>query len=258
MGLKIYGIAAAQNPDNVGETIIVDSILDDRMKVLSDEHANEEGNIEQFRIIGAITKHTKIMSEKDCQDDKQRRCWRHAAVPLLYVEAELANDEDHPDARAAASMIKFTSRADIPLKLGLSIEGGILERSGTDQKTLARTLATGAALTVKPCNPKCAVFMENDLAKSDWSMLPPERYFEALKKSQATTSIYEVPQLVLLYHLESLKKSLTDYMGGFTSIKCTHCGNALRFFKSTKDMPNGCSRCGQHFAMSDIWRALNK
>lgn len=258
MGLKIYGIAAAQNPDNVGETIIVDNIIDDRMKVLSDEHADEEGNIDQFRIIGAITKHVKLSAEDQCQDDKQRRCWRLAGVPILYVEGELANDEDHPDARAAASMIKFTSRPDIPLKLGLSVEGGILQRSGPDDKTLFRTLATGAALTVKPCNPKCQIFMENDLAKSDWNKEPPKQYFEALKKSQAKTSIYEVPRLVLLYHLETLKKSLTDYMGGFTSLRCTHCGHAFRFFKSTKDMPNGCSNCGEHFTMSDIWRSLNK
>jgi ribosomal protein S27E len=258
MGLQIYGIAASQNPDNVGETIVVPNIEDSRMRVLSDEHADEDGNIEAFRIIGAITKHRKIMAETDCEDDYQRRCWKHAGVPFLYVEGELANDEDHPDAQSAASLIRFCSRPDIPLKVGLSIEGGIFERGGQGDKTLVKTMATGAALTVKPCNPKCALFMKTDLLKSERDAAPPARYFEALKKSQSKTSIYENHRLMLYLQLETLKKSLADYMGGFTQMKCPHCGHAIRFFKSTKDMPNGCRDCGSNFSISQIWKALNR
>jgi len=47
-------------------------------------------------------------------------------------------------------------------------------------------------------------------------------------------------------------------MGGFTHIKCHNCGNSLRFFKSTESMPNGCTKCGNSFSMSDIWKSLNR
>jgi ribosomal protein S27E len=88
--------------------------------------------------------------------------------------------------------------------------------------------------------------------------VPPARYFEALKKSQATSSIHEIaPEVMLLYKLENLKKSLNDYFGAFTSMRCSHCGHAIRFFKSGS-IPNGCSSCGEHFSITDIWKSLNK
>ena len=147
---------------------------------------------------------------------------------------------------------------EVPLKIGLSVEGGTLERSGHDEKTLSKTVACGFACTIKPCHPRCRVFIKNDLAKSDKNMAPPARYFEALKKSQSTSSIIEHKDLILLHRLYSLKKSLSDYMGGFTEIKCYNCGNSQRMFKSSKDLPNGCASCGNYFSMSDIWKAINK
>ena len=55
-----------------------------------------------------------------------------------------------------------------------------------------------------------------------------------------------------------LKKSINDYQGAFTDIRCQHCGSSYRFFKSTNKMANGCSKCGEYLPMSDIWKALNK
>lgn len=258
MGTKIYGIMAAQAPDNVGETIIVDGMDLSKARILSDEHADDDGNLPMFRIVGAILTTKIIHNEKECSDDYQSRCWKHAGVPFVYMEGELADDTDHPDAKSAASLLKFCQQPNIPLKIGLSVEGGTLERSGADKKTLSRTLSTGVALTVKPCNPKCAVFLQNDLAKSERNVPPPKRYFEALKKSQSKTSIVENHDAVLRYYIEKLKKSINDYMGAFTHIKCHNCGTSLRFFKSTEHMPNGCSKCGNSFSMSDIWKALNR
>lgn len=259
MGTEIYGIGACQAPDNVGETILVDGMDLTKCRILSDEHADEEGNLPMFRIIGAITATKVIHSEKECADDYQRRCWRAAGVPFVYVEGSMADDTDHPDAKSAAALIKFCAgRPEIPLKIGLSVEGGTLERSGPDKKTLAKTVSTGFAVTVKPCQPKCALFLKNDLAKSDRNQVPPARYFEALKKSQSTTSVVENKELMLRYYIEKLKKSLADYMGGFTHMKCHNCGHSFRFFKATDNMPNGCTKCGNNFSMADIWKALNR
>lgn len=259
MGTEIYGIGACQAPDNVGETILVDGMDLSKCRILADEHADEDGVLPMFRIIGAITGTKVIHTEKECEDDYQRRCWRTAGVPFVYVEGSLADETDHPDAKAAAALIKFCSgRPEIPLKIGFSVEGGTLERSGADKKTLTKTVGLGFAVTVKPCQPKCALFLKNDLAKSDRTQVPPARYFEALKKSQAKTSLVENKQLMLLYYMDRLKKSLADYAGAFTSLKCHNCGKAVRLFKSTNNMPNGCASCGNAFSMADIWQALNR
>jgi len=259
MGTKIYGIGACQSIDNSGETIVVAGMDVSKCRILSDEHANEEGELPMFRIIGGITMAKAVNTEAECEDEYQRRCWKSAGVPFIYTEGELADDSGHPDALSAAALIKFCAgRPDVPLKIGLSVEGGTLERSGTDKKTLSRTVATGFALTVKPANPKCILFLKNDLAKSDKTQVPPARYYEALKKSQSKTSLIENKQLMLLYHMDRLNKSISDYMGAFTSLKCHNCGKAVRLFKSTSNMPNGCATCGNAFSMSDIWRALNK
>lgn len=257
MGTEIYGIGAAQVPDNVGETIVIDGMDLSKCRVLSDEHGDDDGNIPFFRIIGAVTKTKPIHNEKECEDAYQLKCWKHAGVPFVYVEGQIADDTDHPDAKSAVALLKFCQQPNIPLKIGLSVEGGTMERGGGDDKTLMRTVASGFALTIKPCNLKCALFLKNNLAKSDRNIAPPARYFEALKKSQSKTSIFENKAFVLQYLNEKLKKSLNDYQGAFTQIKCYQCGNAQRFFKAGQ-VPNGCQKCGNYFSMSDVWKSLNK
>lgn len=260
MGLKLYGIGAAENVDNVGETLKLAGLDDSHLNLMRDEHEHDSF----FFKLGVITFHKKIFSEKDCENAKQLRCWNSAKVPFLYAEATVADDTDHPNAKAAAEMIKFTQRPEIAqhLTCGWSIDGGIIEKqnqSGQQDengKILSRTMATALALTTKPCNPKCRVFLENDLTKSDLQASPPDRYWAALKKSQAARSINESEDFKLYLKLNNLKKSLADYMGGHTSIRCKKCGNGVRFFKS--EAPNGCANCGNHYSMSEIWGALNK
>ena len=257
MGTEVFGVGAAQAPDNVGETILIDGVDLSKCRILSDEHGDDNGDIPFFRIIGSITKTKPIHNEKECEDPYQLKCWKHAGVPFIYVEGQMADDTDHPDAKSAVALLKFCQQPNIPLQIGLSIEGGTLERGGTDKKTLVKTISSGFAWTIKPCNTKCSLFLKNNLAKSDRTIAPPARYFDALKKSQSTTSIFEDRAFVLKYLNEKLKKSLNDYQGAFTQVKCFNCGNAMRFFKAGQ-VPNGCSKCGNYFSMSDMWRALNK
>lgn len=267
MGTRLYGIAAAQNPDNIDETILIDGLDDTRCTILKDEHPDQES---MFHTVGSVTLTKKIYSLKDCENEKQVRCWKHAQVPLLYAEAEIADDEDHPNAQSAAALLKFSKRPDIPLDVGFSIDGGIAERRDAagnpteDQekgKTLTKTIAGAVSLTVKPCNPKCITFLEKDLTKSLMDMKPPEVYWEALKKSQATssftTSMSDL-EVQLYFKTQKLKKSLSDYFGSFADMKCKRCGDGVRFFKSSSDIPNGCAKCGSHFSLTDIWNAVNK
>jgi len=252
--MRFYGAGAAQNDDNSGEIISLDGMDVSRCRILCDEHGSDA-----WSIIGSVDYCRKIYSREECQDDRERRVWDAVKVPFLFVAGTIAVDSGHPNAQAAASLLKFTSnRPDIPLKVGLSIEGGIMERSGPDNKTLSKTVATGVAFTVKPCNPRCVMFMEGDLQKSDLTMAPPPAYFEALKKSDATRSFFENPNAVLLVYAQVLKKSLEDYLSSFTSMKCYKCGEGVRFFKSSSDIPNRCSHCNNPFTLSHIWKAMNK
>lgn len=255
MGTRIYGIAASENVDNSGETILIDGIDTSRLRGICDEHGSDA-----WSIIGGIDYHSKIHNEQECKDEQELKCWRQVQVPFLFIRAELADSTGHPNAQAAASLLRFTTaHPDLPLKPGLSIEGGIVQRAGHDQKTLAKTLATMTAYTVKPCNPKCSLYLENDLAKSQVSSTPPAVYLEALKKSQATHSFRELaPKALLAAYLDDLKKSLDDYRTAFTSMKCHRCGQGVRFFKSSKDYPNRCPHCNSAFSVAHLWAALNK
>lgn len=263
-GTKIFGVLAAENVDNAGEVLKIDGVDISKLNAIIDEHPPEDQDPDFFRTIGAITYKKKIFSEKDCETPRQKMCWERTKVPLIYMEGELADSTDHPNAKSAASLIKFCSRPDISLKIGISIDGGIFSRvneSGQEDengKILQRSLALRAALTPKPCNPKCFLGLMNDLQKSDVAAAPPKAYWEALKKSQSTSSFIQRPDFQMYLKLDKLKKSLTDYFSAFTSMQCKKCGNALRFFKSTNDMPNGCNKCGHHFSLTDIWSALNK
>jgi hypothetical protein len=260
MGMQFYGVLAAQNKDNAGETLLIEPLDVSRLGPLIDEHPED---IDFFRTLGAITYNKKIFSEKDCENDRQRMAWNRTKVPLLYIEGQLADDEDHPNAKSAAALIRFCARPEIPLKVGLSIDGGILDRRNEagqpdkDGKVLAKAVALRGSLTHKPCNPKCFLAPMNDLQKSDMTE-PPAAYWEALKKSEAKSSFIERPDFKMYMAMEKLKKSITDYMGAFTSMRCKRCGSGVRFFKSSTNIPNGCSGCGTHFTLTDVWSALNK
>ncbi len=265
MGMKIYGCLAAENPDNVEETIKIAGIDTSKLGPLVDEH-HEEPSF--FDTIGAITYHTKLFSEADCKTDLQRRAWSRVKVPMLYIEGELADDTDHPNAKSAAALIKFCQRPEIrnTVDVGLSIDGGIVKRTdhnnapSEDGKILAQTVALRGSLTVKPCNSRCFLAPVNDLTKSDLSTPPPKRYWSALKKSQSKSSFNVVvgTDVELFMKLNKLKKSLMDYHTSFTSLRCKKCGDGVRFFKSSGSLPNGCHKCGNHFSLAEIWQSLNK
>jgi hypothetical protein len=252
MGLKIYGIAAVESPDRVGETIVIRDINTDSLRYLNDEHSGD-----MFSMLGAITKHKKILSRQDCEDARQAKCWEQVKRPLLYVEGELADEHDHPNAQAAAALLKFIHQnPSLPLKVGFSIEGGILQRGGHNNSRLEKTQAEGISLTVKPCHPDVRLFLQNDLMKSLTPVDLPAKYLEALKKSGYTPSFKESKYLELLPKVEKLKKSVAAFVDGITHITCKKCGQSTRLFKSSTDWPNACHKCNNGYKMKDIYKAL--
>lgn len=266
--MRFFGAGAVQSPDKVGEIIDLNGLNINHLRFVSDEHAfdkNEEDTPNKhgaWNMVGAIISSKKIFSEKDCETPRQLKVWNAVQAPFLYVEGETI--PEHPNAQAVDSVIKFChANPDIPLKVGLSIEGLILRRGSDDKnspeyKQLKQSLAEGVAVTIRPAHPKAVLFPWVDMAKSDVVPQIPEKLMKhLLEVPEATASFKHKPELTLKRRIEQLRKSIEDVKrGGTTSVKCWGCNNSERMFKSS--LSNRCTKCGSAFSMSDIWNALNK
>lgn len=256
---RIYGIAASESPDNTTEVFKVSGCDDSNLRWFNDEHSESTS-----MNLGYITSHKKVFSERDCEDPKQLKCWNLVRVPFIYVEGQLFDDQDHPFAQAAASIIRFAAQnPEYRVPIGLSVEGGIVDRRNAqglpdkEGKILAQTVATKATITVKPCNPTCHVFLENDLLKSLARVPPPINLDEILAAPGAKTSFRDMRLVKAFVLANHLKKSIRDYLSGMTALRCVRCGQSHRFFKDTKNLPNHCEKCGAAFSLKDIWQALS-
>lgn len=252
--MLIYGIGAAQVSDKVGETIDLAGLDVSELRYLNDEHGEKMRDM-----LGSIKKYKKIFTERDATTDWQKRCWGEVKAPFLYFEGDIIDDPEHEDAKAAKSLLRYVNaHPELPLAVGASVEGGIAERSGPDKKYLSKTVGKGISLTVKPCNPKCRVFIAQDLQKSEPPGALPEKYLRRLQDSRLTPSFQEIALVSLQHQVETLRKSVTSLFGQFTDIRCPSCGHGDRFFKSSSNWPNCCGQCGERFTMKQIFRAVSK
>lgn len=105
-----------------------------------------------FNDLGRVTEAKKIFSESDCENDRHRYYWEKVKSPYIYVRGFLTDDEDHPNARAAAAIMRNIHKVDCPLKMKASVEGGVLARGIRDESLLARTRIMKVALTFTPAN----------------------------------------------------------------------------------------------------------
>ncbi len=122
-----------------------------------------------FNSIGRITSAKKIFKEEDCEDDRQKYYWNKVRAPYIYVKGYLYDDEDHPNAKAAAAILRNVHKTDCPLKLKASVEGGVISRGISDSSLLARTKIHSLALTFTPANVATLVEPLN-LDKSQYDM----------------------------------------------------------------------------------------
>ncbi len=149
--LEIDMIAATQTRDIQGELLNIEgadiSELEAGKGMFNDNH--QAGF---FNSIGRVTSAKKIMVEGDCEDERQKYYWDKVKAPYIYVKGLLYDDEDHPNARAAAAILRNIHKSDIPLKLKASVEGATIARGMKDPTLLARTKIVKVALTFTPAN----------------------------------------------------------------------------------------------------------
>lgn len=149
--LKIDMIAGSQLRDSQGETLSVEgadiSDLEAGRGRINDNHGKGF-----FNSIGRVTNAKKIFKKDDCSSPRHEYYWEKVKAPYIYVEAELYDDEDHPNAKAAAAILRNIHKTDSPLQLKASVEGGVVSRGIKDPSFLARTKIHSVAITFTPAN----------------------------------------------------------------------------------------------------------
>jgi hypothetical protein len=149
--LEIDMIAGSQLRDTQGEMLSVEgadiSELQSGNGRLNDNHGKGF-----FNSIGRVTGAEKIMKSEDCKSDRQKYYWEKVKAPFIYVTGVLYDDDDHPNAKAAAAILRNIHKTDCPLKLKASVEGGVVARGISDTNLLARTKIHSVALTFTPAN----------------------------------------------------------------------------------------------------------
>lgn len=149
--LEIDMIAGSQLRDTQGEMLSVEgadiSDLEAGRGRLNDNHGKGF-----FNSIGAVTGAKKIFKKEDCENDRHRHYWDKVKAPFIYVKGYLYDDEDHPNAKAAAAILRNIHKNDAPLQLKASVEGGVISRGVSDSTLLAKTKIHSVALTFTPAN----------------------------------------------------------------------------------------------------------
>jgi len=149
--LEIDMIAGSQLRDTQGEMLSVEGAditdLQSGRGRFNDNHGKGF-----FNAIGKVTGAKKILSKEDCTDPRHEYYWNKVKAPYIYVKGTLYDNEDHPNARAAAAIMRNIHKSDSPLKIKASVEGGVIARGIKDESLLARTKIHSVALTFTPAN----------------------------------------------------------------------------------------------------------
>jgi hypothetical protein len=222
----IEGVFSAESPDTSGEILSVRGADIEELKtgrsVANVEHTNPEDikenkpenkGFEGFQsIVGRVITAKKIFSEKDCSNEKELEVYKKLQVPLIWGSVELFDDQDHPNAKATAAIIKAYANAGVDQQIGFSVEGATVKRNG---KVLEETAIRRVAITHKPCNKAAKVEFIQDSPQSVRKSISTEAEnagYEPLYKS-AFNAVYIQQQKVNDYGLsaalENLKKTIS-------------------------------------------------
>jgi hypothetical protein len=160
--------AGSELKDTQGETLSVDG-ADIHELEMGKGRFNDNHGKGFFNSLGRVTEAKKIFKAEDCSDDRQKYYWEKIKAPYIYAKGYLYNDEDHPNAKAAAAIIRNIHREDAPLAMKASVEGGVISRGIKDPTRLARTKIHSVALTFTPANNATLVEpLSIDKSDSDW------------------------------------------------------------------------------------------
>lgn len=149
--LEIDMCAGSQLRDTQGEILSVEG-ADISELIAGRGRFNDNHGKGFFNSVGRITEAKKIFTEDDCENERQKYYWQKIRAPYIYVKGYLYNDEEHPNAKAAAAILKSIHKSDAPLKLKASVEGGVVSRGLKDPALLAQTKIHSVALTFTPAN----------------------------------------------------------------------------------------------------------
>lgn len=166
--LWIDGVLGSELKDTQGETLSVEgadiSDLEAGKGRWNDNHGKGF-----FNSLGTITEAKKIFKAEDCENERHTYYWEKIKAPYIYGKGFLFNDEDHPNAKAAAAIMRNIHREDSPLKIKASVEGGVLSRGIKDPTRLARTKIHSCAITFTPANTATLLEPLNlDKSNIDW------------------------------------------------------------------------------------------
>ncbi len=149
--LEIDMCSSSQLRDTQGEMLNVEGADISELE-LGKGRLNDNHGKGFFNCLGKVTAAKKIFKAEDCDDDRQRYYWEKVKSPYIYVKGVLFDDEDHPNAKAAAAILRNIHKSDCPLKVKASVEGGVVSRGISDPALLARTKIHSVALTFVPAN----------------------------------------------------------------------------------------------------------
>jgi hypothetical protein len=160
--------AGSELKDTQGETLSVEgadiSDLENGKGRLNDNHGKGF-----FNSLGRVTEAKKIFKSEDCENDRHKYYWEKIKAPFIYAKGYLFSNEDHPNAKAAAAILRNIHREDAPLVMKASVEGGVVARGTADPSRLARTKIHSVALTFTPANNATLVEPINlNKSNNDW------------------------------------------------------------------------------------------
>jgi hypothetical protein len=181
----IDGIAATEGRDSQGEILKLAgcdvSQMGGRGSVVNDNHATGFWNT-----LGRIVEGKKIFSESDCENERHRMFLRQAGKPYLYVKAHLFDQEDHPNAKAVASIMRAFEREGTPIGVQFSVEGKVIRRDPLDHSILAQSMVRNVAMTLVPANKETAAVIAGDTSSVRKTVLGTgvsEAFAESMIKS---------------------------------------------------------------------------
>lgn len=156
-GMILDGPISVLSHDSSGEVLDLAGLditeLEEHNGTVNYEHQSAKKNgTNGEETVGVITYARKIMSAKDCEDDRQKTWWNRVQLPFLYCRMRLFDGAGHAGAKALAAAIRDQVANNEKILLRWSVEGSTLKKVGN---VLKRCVARAVALTWRPCNKAC-------------------------------------------------------------------------------------------------------
>jgi hypothetical protein len=272
-GLLIDGCAGTSAIDSQQERLNIEGC--DITPLKSFGRINDNHSKTFAGSIGRIIDAKKILKKEDCSNERQKMYWEKVKKPYIYVRGELYNDEDHPNAKAAAAIMSHLNTNKAPLSVRMSVEGSVIARK--EGGVLDRTKVHSVALTFTPANKETLALPIDDLKKSEavinWEPLiksvdiidNPPSFIESGSDDKLINLALKITNIINV--ITDLKKALTagypsssdpsSLVGGGVlqvpnlakmSVTCDNCGKKQIVSKNQVK----CGHCGSQFSMQKI------